>query len=477
MARYIPETRSKLEEEALFECLWSILDTHNSAAGYIHVWQRLEDGSNHWLGEPLSDFPEAFWNTEWEFENGHPVDMYYRQQSYYVPYLGGGAGTYPPVRELLTLSIDLDPYSLHPSLTIQDAVKNSLDKLDKCGFPPPNHIDFSGNGFDGGAYIRWLFNPVTVHDSHERYRDRHYWTQTTKAMADFLSPFGADLSATDLARWLRVPGSLNSKYLDEGNGGPSFREYHHDRLIDLSQVSEPLGITRMSGELPAKRLAPAPDVFNEEYVEELSALQANHPMMHFANALWKLNELRGGIKEGKRNTALYTYVASFAGSPLATEIIEDKAYRFASGFSPSLPREEIEKTIKQGLNAAPYKLSYRWLIRQFGISPEEQKKLGICPRPAMHNEQGKVIPANREWHRQDATRRAHKSRRLRGVRPLDVVNAEKSNAIATAKKKAVEAAISVIGPSKPRSVSEVSRLAGVAWKTAKKHMTDRNKTG
>ena len=196
--------------------------------------------------------------------------------------------------------------------------------------------------------------------------------------------------------------------------------------------------------------------------------------MHVANALWRLNALRGGIKKGKRNRALYIYVALFAGSPLAKCVVEEKAERFASRFTPPLSDDELKKAIEQGLKAEPRNISYRWLIRNFNISHDEQEKLGIMSRPHMRNDQGVIIPANLDWHRQDAGVRAMKSRRRKGVRPLNEVNAEKAQAIAEEKKKKVETVILENGISKPLSVSEISRQARVSWNTAKKHKAKLN---
>ncbi len=471
MTRYVPDPRSKSEEEALFTCLFSILDTLKEVSGYIHVWQPLENGTFVGIADQLPDFQSAFWDAEWEFENSIPVELYYRQQSYGVEWIKAGIGSYPNVESIISIAVDLDPYSLEPPMPVHDAVTAAMDRLKEFGLPLPNYVDFSGNGHAGGAYLKWNLIPLHSVAGLERYRDRHYWTQTAKALVGFLRPFGADPAVTDLARWLRVPGSLNAKYLDQGNGSPSFREYHHDHQIDLSELAQPLAVKRLKGQPSSTRYKHAAKtvVHNNEPVEELSALQSKHPAMHVADKLWRLNQLRGGIKKGRRNDALYIYTCLFAGSPLAPEIIEEKALILASSFTPALPEQEVSKTIRQGLNSKPYKISYSWLIDRFSITTSEQMALGIEARPPMHNEFGTVIPAYRNWHLRDARERTMQSRRRQGVRPIREVNAEKSRCRANAKRDAVRRVLPLNQTQVRLTTTEIAQKAGVSWNTAKKY--------
>jgi hypothetical protein len=87
----------------------------------------------------------------------------------------------------------------------------------------------------------------------------------------------------------------------------------------------------------------------------------------------------------------------------------------------------------------------------------------------MHNEFGEPIPAYRDWHRNDARRRAMKSRRARGVRPIQEVNAEKAQEISKTKQGQVEQVLLRHRGIKPLNTAELARQAGVAWDTAKKY--------
>ena len=96
------------------------------------------------------------------------------------------------------------------------SVSAAIDRLKEFGLPLPNYIDFSDNSHSGKAYLKWNLIPLRSVSGLERYRDRHFLTQAAKALVGFLRAFGADPAVTDLARWLRVPSSLNTKYLDQG---------------------------------------------------------------------------------------------------------------------------------------------------------------------------------------------------------------------------------------------------------------------
>ena len=231
MVRYNPTPRNAEKQDAIELCLKNILEIHREQSGYIHVWQRKEDGSHQFVNERFDNFSEAFIAKQWEFENGQIVDLYCRQQTYHLKWWQAGAVKHTPVRSLHTLTIDLDCYN--KGLSPTQAVDGALNEIRLEGIPAPNHVDYSGNGTVGGAYLRWLLEPRDAAGGLERSRDTKLWKNCIAKLVEALEMFGADQNAKDLARWLRVPGSVNSKYSQDGNGAPSFREHIHDDLVDL----------------------------------------------------------------------------------------------------------------------------------------------------------------------------------------------------------------------------------------------------
>ena len=469
MTRSIPDPRTDDETAALRICLQCIVDVHDDAEGFIHVWQPREDGTNTFTREVLSDFQEKFMATPWEFVNGLPVDLYFRQQSYHVPWPRKG---HPPVKELRCIFVDLDCYSLDTPIPVMQAVEGALEKVQSAGMPPPNHIDYSGDGVNGGAYFRWLIEPRAAEDGLERFRDNNLWKDTAKGITDYLAEYGADKKTCELLRWLRVPGSINAKYLEAGDGSPSFREYQHSEIVDLEALASPLGIERLSGPIPLPK--PKPEFIRppQEPVSELCDKQKRHPNQRVVYALSRLNFLRAGIKDGLRNIALFSFVAIHNGSPLSEEVVRARARNFCAEFIPPLTEEEIEKDITSGLDREHRKFSYRWLIDTFEITAEEQDMLGIKARPLIHDPEGGLIVENMTWHREDARKRATTSRRAKGVEPKAVVNARKSQAISTVKHKRFEQAYRSQQGSGKVNISQIAAEAEINWKTVKKYLTE-----
>ena len=185
----------------------------------------------------------------------------------------------------------------------------------------------------------------------------------------------------------------------------------------------------LSGALSTPMAKPAFTQQRQEPVFELSEKQRQDPNQRVVDALGRLNFLRGGIKGGLRNVALYNFVAIHNGSPLSEELVRARARNLCAVFIPPLTDVEIEKAIRSGLSSQPRKFSYSWLIDTFEIVPEEQDMLEIKARPLIHDPEGAVIEENMRWHREDARERAMASRRAKCVEPKPVVNARKSQAI------------------------------------------------
>jgi hypothetical protein len=393
--------------------LQSILDVHHLSTGYLYLWQRKTDGKDLWrVYRPADLFQGGLHGVEWETVNGLPIDLYYRQNSGSAPWWKTRKGV-PPYKELVSVWVDLDPYHLKPPLSVKDALDGAMNVLNAAKLPPPNHIDFSGNGIDGGAYLRWLIDPLDNSDALDRYFDWKWWQEVMRDLATLLSPYGADHKSCDAGHWLRVPGSLNSKYLGTGNDGPSFRDRMHDRRIPLAALATSLNVTRPTWQERAEQTKAGRQIAPPSGKAKLSAPG------YVRTALERLNTHRGGIREGCRNVALFLYtclVRAEREKYLDKDAIAGQAKAFSRVFRPNLEEKPAEATIRSALSLPKiYKISFRTLIDALDITEEEQEALNIRASPQLLLPDGSLDPEAQAKKREIARLRQEKYRRSKGI--------------------------------------------------------------
>jgi hypothetical protein len=106
------------------------------------------------------------------------------------------------VTQLTSVYVDLD---FHKTDRWKDASPEAvtwavLDRLRDAGKPEPCLVIFSGRGLQ----LVWLHDPIPP-------AARRRWSALERSLVHFLRDFGADPSATDAARVLRLCGTRNSK--------------------------------------------------------------------------------------------------------------------------------------------------------------------------------------------------------------------------------------------------------------------------
>lgn len=167
--------------------------------------------------------------------------------------------------------------------------------------PAPSVVVDSG----GGYHCYWLFNqPWTLESEAER-------EQAAALQARWVAFVGGDPASKDLARVLRVPGTLNRKYAPPApvqflDTTDLSRRYDRADLVALLPVEAPM--------LPA----PAPSPRNDQAARTLATavqkvVQAPDGDKH--NTLLKMARLCGGIKaltDNEIETALYAAVSGRA---------------------------------------------------------------------------------------------------------------------------------------------------------------------
>ena len=141
------------------------------------------------------------------------------------------AGTVDMVKLICGAWVDLDIHTV-PGMAewgLLAKLRAILEHCDASGVPRPSYTVFSGRGF----YLKWPFRQPVAAVAAPRCR------AVNVELARVLAPFGADLRAVDMARILRVVGSVNSKSGEtvcvvhrEENGDDDVVRYSLDELAD-----------------------------------------------------------------------------------------------------------------------------------------------------------------------------------------------------------------------------------------------------
>lgn len=215
--------------------------------------------------------------------------------------------------------LDLDTYKSPAKGWPRQKIIEKINELcSSSGIPAPSLIIFSGQGYQ----IKWLLSSYLPRQALVR------WNIVQEHLVELFKPLGADPSAKDAARILRMPGTINLK-----TGKRVEIVHFQGRSIDTTTAVDFEDLAKVF--LPLDRLGKAVKANNraEKAAEDKRpfALVSNNPgfknkALKFINTrvlawdrlhdLRKLAEMRGGICEGMRNTYLLVIACQMALSGL-----------------------------------------------------------------------------------------------------------------------------------------------------------------
>jgi hypothetical protein len=312
------------------------------------------------------------------------------------------------------IGIDVDPPKL--GLAVKDAVEKLKQYVMQGRIPNPNLIIYSGGGIQpiytiaGGASPKmgYLMHYITIQ------------------YISLLRKIGSDPAASDLARMLRMPGTVNTKYGVEVKV-EIWRQLEYS-LQDLYEFCTPIEQAQKRG----KRRKGSIAVFTgKEGVKTLYSLNAAR-----VSDLQKLVEIRGGDLTCCRNTFIYIYsftVCLFLKSRVDTgDFIQPILEQIYSRTDKPMKKSEINATIKSACDDAiefmeaftANEFSMRGLPRTL-IKPMKNEtvidKLGITAdeMKAMRT----IISATVKRERNTESKR--NKRREIGMRPMAEYNEER----------------------------------------------------
>lgn len=210
--------------------------------------------------------------------------------------------------------LDLDTYKSPARDWSRRQVLESIHEICRtAGIPSPSLIIFSGQGYQ----VKWLLSSYLPRDALVR------WNVVQERLLDLFESLGADPSAKDAARILRLVGTTNLK-----SGKKVEVVYTNGRTVDtantvdferLAQTLLPLDRQKKSfkadgrTKTPLEIVSPGSVQARSKIIKGINTRVLAWDRLH---DLRQLAEIRGGIAEGMRNTYLLVVACQMALSGL-----------------------------------------------------------------------------------------------------------------------------------------------------------------
>jgi predicted transcriptional regulator len=331
----------------------------NNEKCYVTLFKKGIKGNYHRhfnYSKSLVEKIEDFFNV-----NNH-TDLYMSLNTFYKP-----QRTLETLRYINTLHIDLDTYKT--KFTKTQILMRLEEEYFNISIPRPNLIIDSGRGLN----LIWAIEPVPS-------KALPLWKALMYKFFNELKEFGADNSALDPTRVLRVIGSINSKtntevkLLDGYSYKYSLKELKEEYLPEVNKkVKKERKVINFF----------SPSSLERARIEDLE----------------RLCKLRNYDLEGYREYLLFYYRYLLCRN-FDDEYALEKVLELNSKFTEPLPIREVINNTKSGerySSQGKYHYSSNRLIDIFNITPEEQLKLNVI--------QGKAIKYQKNNDRRKAQRR------------------------------------------------------------------------
>lgn len=297
---------------------------------------------------------------------------------------------------------DLDTYKTPlSSLQPDKMVDKILEFCNSESIPIPSIVIYSGNGF----YTKWFYDAPLPSAM------LHKWRLLQSILSKRFASFGADASAKDVTKMLRLPGTTNTKtgklaeilFVNKRKG--KILRYDFDALFNTLVKTVPA-----AEKTPAKGHSILPT--SQTSLEKMNSMRVED--------IKKLADMRGydvsGVPEGERSKFMYTIAICLALSKTITpKELEKELIEIGRSYCPDFTDREILQSVSSVLSkykkGEKYKISNAAIIERLEITPEEEDGM-------------KVIISKEEKRKRDAARKTFQ-RRNRGVKPRFLSAAEK----------------------------------------------------
>ena len=278
------------------------------------------------------------------------------------------------MRYLCAAYADLDFYNI--GIGDQDVISR-LDLLQSEGIVPPvSLLVHSGRGI----WALWLLRHASAENEAvvvtQDGNELEVHSRVQQALYNRLAHLGADSNAVSPVRYLRRPGSFNSKSETFVRWEFQFDEYgrvKRYRLAELHRALEASGVLASTRPESLQR-------FEYKYRSRGSSQPADSRR---GRAGWEalrarrladfqtLRRLRGTFRKGLRNNAVFYYSRLLAstGKPIESATLD--VFELNATFRPPLRRAEVEAAVKSAYTRRYRKLYDQTIADLLDIRPDE----------------------------------------------------------------------------------------------------------
>ena len=279
------------------------------------------------------------------------------------------------LRWLNAVAVDLDHHAAH-DFSVEPLLDAFHTELAEQQIPSPTFLSFSGRGL-------WALWQLTDHVNQGQpvraFPDkRDLLSRINKALVAKFKNLGADRQATDPARVMRLPDSLNSKAAPDNARVRFFRI--SASVYTLPELASALGVHACKVSLPGEQ-------------KRKDAVRANAAVMRWRRplegfrALWTM---RGRFMLGTRRPAIYVYAMLLRKNRATAKEILTECSRLAESVQPIVSEADVKHQIASSEKATRYNFSNAKLAEMLKITAEEKAALPQWFRPKTESKTSRI---------------------------------------------------------------------------------------
>src|ERR1019366_732632 len=266
------------------------------------------------------------------------------------------------LRWLNCAEVDLDRHA-EQNFSVEPLLNDFWREIELQNLPSPTFLSFSGRGL-------WALWQIADHANQSQPvrafpEKRDFMQRINQALVKKFKLLGADHSATDLARVMRLPDSLNSKATPENSRVRFFRATAC--MYTLPELAAALGVYARKVSLPGERKRKDPAKTNA------AVMRWRYPLEGFEQ-LWRM---RGGFTERTRTRrpAIYVYSMLLRKNRATPRQVLTACMRLAESLTPALSIADVKRAIAASEKATRYNVSNARLAEMLKITAEEKAAL------------------------------------------------------------------------------------------------------